>query len=84
MGSDQPLGAEAAMITGAMQALALQRLCKTCKHSYKALTKNWSEAECLRPGLPVNLVNGERRFPCVIARGYAPLCGSLGVFWERK
>lgn len=53
-------------------------LCRDCKH-YRKLAK-----DCGRPGQPINLVNGRRVFPAIIARGYDELCGSAGKFWERR
>jgi hypothetical protein len=71
-------------IKSAMQTLSLTRLCKTCRHAEKPLMANWLQATCVRQNLPVNLVTGERKFPCIIARGYVELCGPLGVFHERR
>ena len=60
------------------------RLCRGCRHAYRPLGRSWDAADCLRPGLPVNLVTGLRRFPCIIARGYPQLCGPVGAAWESR
>lgn len=65
-----------------MAVFASRRLCKTCKHISKGVTQSLDYAQCVNPWLPVNLVTGQRRFPCIIARGYDALCGPLGQKWE--
>lgn len=60
------------------------KLCVDCKHRRKVLGVSSDFARCERPGLPLNLVTGTRAFPAIIARGYEPLCGPEGLFWERR
>lgn len=53
--------------------------CSECKYAVKRLGYPFDDwAKCTHPALPVNLVNGRRVFPCVIARGYQELCGPTG------
>lgn len=68
----------------ALAHFAVKRLCKTCKHQERSLTLPPLSKNCIHPLLPINLVTGERRFPCMIARGYDQLCGWLGAKWEYK
>lgn len=69
---------------GILAQFAVRRLCKTCVHQERSLTLPPLQKNCIHPLLPVNLVNGERKFPCMIARGYQELCGWLGERWEPK
>ena len=62
------------------------RLCKTCLHGRRPANAfgDWDAAKCKHPLLPINLVTGERQFPCVIARGYEQLCGPAGRYWVQR
>lgn len=68
----------------ALAHFAVKRLCKTCVHQERSFTLPPLSKNCIHPLLPVNLVTGERKFPCIIARGYDQLCGWLGQKWEYK
>lgn len=69
---------------GTISDVALRRLCKTCKSQERSLTLPPELKMCVNPALPVNLVSGTRKFPCVIARGHDELCGWIGSRWEPK
>jgi hypothetical protein len=66
----------------AMQMLMQGRLCTRCKHFKTAITAPKLLGNCLHPELPKNLINGDRAFPALIARGYDDLCGPIGAKWE--
>lgn len=69
---------------GFLARVAAGRLCKDCSFQEKNLTRPASLKDCIHPILPLNLVTGERKFPCIIARGYEQLCGPLGAKWQRR
>lgn len=73
-----------ALSTDIMAAMATRRLCKICKHQERSLTLAPEYKLCLHPTMPLNLVTGTRKFPCVIARGYDQLCGYMGTKWEPR
>lgn len=70
--------------TTAEAPLAVMRLCRDCKSHSKSITQSPLMALCKDSELPVNLVTGDRIFPCIIARGYDQLCGPLGRRWKYK
>jgi len=53
-------------------------LCKDCYHNSKKFA---GEYNCKNPQLPINLVTGDRVFPCVVVRGYDTLCGPMGSWF---
>ncbi len=58
--------------------VGLNRLCRDCRW-FQRFGK-----DCSQPSLPLNLVDGRRRFPAFVARGYDALCGASGRFWEAR
>lgn len=69
---------------GVLAQLAAKRLCRTCTHQERSLVLQAEFKLCAHPLMPINLVTGGRKFPCVIARGYDALCGPMGAKWEFK
>lgn len=86
---DAPVQATLAPVEGAASGapsaaeafIASRRLCKDCKFASKPLGRAVRDSNCKHPDLPINLVDGGRIFPCVIARGYKQLCGPLAARW---
>lgn len=61
------------------------KLCRDCRHAVRpAIGMSWDYAKCVHPLNPLNLVTGQKVFPCVIARGFDQLCGWMGVKWEKR
>lgn len=67
---------------GILADVAKRRLCRTCRHQERSLTLPAELRMCVQPDLPVCLVTGKRKFPCIIARGHDQLCGWMGLKWE--
>jgi hypothetical protein len=77
---------EAAVVQAQSLPAATGRLmlCIDCRWYDKKLTQPKLLGECLAPKLPINLITGDRRFPCIIARGYDALCGVAAQHWEKR
>lgn len=68
--------------TAAEAFIAAGRLCIKCSHSERPGMLQQRDRICKHPELPMNLVDGSNKFPCIIARGYNQLCGPLGLRWR--
>lgn len=67
-----------------VQTLDNPKLCRNCRRGCRGFLEGWDGALCTHPALPINLVTGERVFPCIIARGFDGLCGPTARYFEPK